>query len=296
MSAFPHELLARARPRDASEQVRPRWQENARSLGALGGAVGLALLAGFAPIHSAFELPVRLGLGGMAVVLLQVIARQARRVGTWPPEIEEGIGLLRAGDLGAANARLEVVLADARIHPAFRAVALAWRGLICLRHGDPARAQDLWAEVARSGHWRESGLRFAFCGVPGLLALAAAVEGDLPRAQRFLESSPRIGGELGLGSRLLASTYLAARSGDPQAAREMAREHWASAEATLAPGELRALRVLAAFAQTDVQSAVARSWREGARPGWPGELDYLARTWPELGGYLAQHGFGSGDG
>lgn len=286
MNPFPRELLARPRPRDTSEQVRPRWQENARVLGPMAALLAVALLAMYAPLAGPMAVWGRLGAMVLAVVLLQVLARRLRRRGGWPPELEEAGGLYRAGDLGAARARLEGVLADEALHPAFRSVALAWWGMLALRGGAPDAAQDLWAEVARSGHWRERGLRFALAGVPGLAALAAAVEGDLGRARRWLDDAPRLGAELGDGTRLLAEAFLAARTGGDRTA---ILERWALAEGTLSPAELRALRVLCAYGAPS--PAVAERLLAGARPGWPGELDYLAAHWPELALFLQTHGF-----
>ncbi|MBS2027863.1 MAG: hypothetical protein JST54_08180 [Deltaproteobacteria bacterium] len=291
MSAFPRDLLSRARPRDPHERIRPRGQETAIALGTTLAAVGLGLLAAFAPLPTHHSLELRAGLGLLAFMALRVLAMRARRSGGWPPELEEAVGLLRAGDRHAAAAQLEVLLHDARVHPAYRAVGLAWSGLVALRGGELGRAQDLWAEVARSGHWKERGLRFALSGLPGLCALAAAAEGDLDRARRWLRDAPRIDEELSAGPRTLAAIYIALRGGDREAARRFAVAGWALAEATLAPAELRGMRVLAALAEEDPQSLDARRWRAGARPGWPGELDFLAATWPELSIYLRDHGF-----
>ena len=264
------------------------------ALGTTLAAVGLGLLAAFAPLPTHHSLELRAGLGLMAFMALRILAMRARRSGGWPPELEEAVGLLRAGDRHAAAAQLEVLLEDTQIHPAYRAVGLAWSGLVALRGGELERAQDLWAEVARSGHWKERGLRFALAGVPGLCALAAAAEGDLDRARRWLREVPHIDEELSSGARTLAAVYVALRSGDREAARRFSVAGWSLAEATLAPAELRGMRVLAALAEDDPQCLDARRWRTGARPGWPGELDYLAKTWPELSIYLRDHGFSMG--
>jgi len=244
--------------------------------------VALGVIAALRPISGVPGLVLIVALGITALAILRAVSLRVRRAAVWPLELDEALGLYRAGDLAAAAARLDALLAGPRLHPAYRAAALAWRAQVALRQSDAAWAVVLWAEVMRSGHWRAAGLRRVLAGVPGMLALAAAAEGDLARARRWLTQLPVLDAQWGMGARLLATVYLALREGDRPAARRLAREGWPMACATLAPAELRALRTLAALAEPDPDGPAARTWREGARPGWPGELDYLARGWPAL--------------
>jgi hypothetical protein len=77
----------------------------------------------------------------------------------------------------------------------------------------------------------------------------------------------------------------------PGGTRTRALHGWPLAEGSLAPAELRALRVLLAFTESEPGSSAAWRLREGARPSWPGELDYLGYGFPALATYLVVHGF-----
>jgi hypothetical protein len=289
VSVYPRDLLDWPRPRAPEERLRSRREEWVRQLAPVVGAMLLAALAFKLPLAGPRTNLARLGLALLGVVLLQVIARRLRRRGGWPAALEEAALLYRAGDLSAASAQLTAVLRGP--HPsAYRAVALAWRGMIALRRGEPSRALELFAEVARSGHTAERGLRLVAAGIPGLTLLAAAMEGPDARVLRWTQALPHAGIH-GEGTRILAEVYAALRRGDLAQARTRALHGWPLAEGSLAPAELRALRVLLAFTESEPGSSAAWRLREGARPSWPGELDYLGYGFPALATYLVVHGF-----
>lgn len=290
MSAFPSDLLDRPRPRAPHERLRSRRTTWAVVLGPLALASTCAAAALLLRLEGPRGLVLRLGLGLGAVVLLQVIARRTQRRGAWPVALEEAAALYRSGDLAAAQAKLSGLL-EGPLHPAYGCIALSWTAMIALRRGAPGRALELFAEVARSGHLRERGLRLAVAGVPGLIALAAAIEGPDDRAARWLEQLRFDHGLHGQGTRTLAMVYAALRRGERERGRELAHAGWAAAEGGLAPAELRALRLLLAFSEPEQDSATAWRLREGARPAWPGELDFLGQGFPAFAAYLAAHGF-----
>jgi hypothetical protein len=94
---------------------------------------------------------------------------------------------------------------------------------------------------------------------------------------------------------------IAARAKDFAGVEPICVAGWHGAEGMTGAFQMRSLRLLRAFALTQLDGGDSgahageiRSLLEGARPSRPGEFDYLCGAWPEYRAFLAAHGFTSG--
>jgi hypothetical protein len=172
---------------------------------------------------------------------------------------------------------------------------LAWSELT---GGDAATAiRLLAASEGEAKALRTVGMH-ATCAVN--LALAHALLGELAAAHAWLaETDRRMAAATSRSSTDQAmKTYVRAildcREGRPADAARALADAWAELEALLTGGTARPLRILRAFATAVADPRDAgKADRLLTPPSYPGEYDFLAAAWPEMGAFLAAHQLGA---
>jgi hypothetical protein len=129
----------------------------------------------------------------------------------------------------------------------------------------------------------------------GFLALCYALQGDLASAQAWSAAARRRAERYGGGGGLhwVAEAVIQCRRGEHVEAESLLALHWSELERMVAPGMLRAARIVRALALASRRPAdegSAALWIEGARPSRDGEFRYLGAHWPEMARYLDAHG------
>jgi hypothetical protein len=293
---LPHELLPR------EEQYR------SRGVGSFGAVCVSLVLAGalflgiwlLARVWTAgtyqpgvAELIICVIVGATVVVLWR-----ERRTQAFMREGFDIAAQLEAGELAAAEQRLEAMCRTLSRSSPYHPLIVFNRGIAFLRAGRPDRAIALFAAVLESGRFENPKTSFhAF--YPALLsaiAIACAIKGDVAEAERWQGLAHDQAGSARAGALVLMETYIGLRCGRYAVVVKDAEANWAKAEACLLGTQMQALRVLCAFGlaninQESVHDERIRQFLAGARPCRPGQFDYLAIHWPEFRAFLVEHGF-----
>ncbi len=215
-----------------------------------------------------------------------------RAVADYNRALGPSLASLRSGD--AARAELELrALAERFAWPRFLRRLTAYNlGLALLRQGKLDEALARFVDADRRGGWVtiDGSLAASLSMMHSLANRVEMAEAWLVEArQRYTlvtTKSPF--------SSLQAEVLLDLRKGRFAEVHHRLESGWAEIEYAMKGESLRPLRVLRAFSAT--RSA---AYREGATAGAslaalepirPGEFDYLAVAWPDLGRFLAEHG------
>lgn len=157
-----------------------------------------------------------------------------------------------------------------------------------VQRGDFDRALSLACAVASYRGMLRSPLIAA--SAPALVATGYALRGDLDAARAWLPEAARAAATLPTEVALVPEAIVACREG--QFARVAARiaERRRAIDSSLAGNDLRLLRLMHAFALVRGAEVSPEERAEAlalARPGVPGEYDYVAARWPEMKQFLA---------
>jgi tetratricopeptide (TPR) repeat protein len=214
-------------------------------------------------------------------------------------ENNEGLALLGANRLDEAAALYERLAARAGNMHSLRALFLTNLGVVLLRKGETDRALGYLTTAHESGWLEKQKLFPNHAALLNALALGHQLKGDAATARDFLARAQRSVAPARRGMLLLTESVIAARAGDFAGVRTLTDANWTSAEGSLLAPQLRALRLVRAFALTQLASggdeAEVTTLVAGARPMPAGEIDYLAAEWPAFRAFLAQHGFAGRD-
>lgn len=156
-----------------------------------------------------------------------------------------------------------------------------------LQRGELERALSLAAAVATCRSLLKSPLISA--SAPSLVATCYALLGDLDSAKAWLPEARRAAALISCETALVPEVIVACREGRFAEAVQRMDERRRQIDGSLAGNDLRILRAMRAFALA--QDATGSTPQQNlalalARPAFPGELDYLATRWPELGTFL----------
>jgi hypothetical protein len=199
----------------------------------------------------------------------------------------ESQALLNAGSYQAGGDCCRQILDSYRGNGAIEAPALSNLSIAVYHQGDVARALEMVDAVERSG-WcgRGSALRTV---VLQNRALYLAVLGKLPEAERAAhEARSAMSGARAAATMLVHDTVLAARAG--RFSDVVAVTGTSDAMSKL---QLRLPRLLRAWALTTTggDREEVRVLLDGAKPIGRGELNYVAKHWPEFRAFLVDNGF-----
>jgi hypothetical protein len=162
-------------------------------------------------------------------------------------------------------------------------------GIVALREGQSAGAL---AYLGAAERIRARSLRAA---VASTAAIVYGLRGELEPAEAWLAVARERRPPLDETATVFPQVILRVRQGRMAEAVDLIAACWATVERTVTGHELRVLRLVSAFAIDSVglaegAEAIGQMFA-GARPFRPGEYDYLVRSWPELGRFLAAAGF-----
>ncbi len=214
---------------------------------------------------------------------------------------EEGTALLAAGDHEQAAGLFDRLCRDTRSRsPLLHSLAVFNRATTYLERGDPDRAVSLLSAVLHAG-WisRRGSLSAYYPYVLGRMALAEALRGRLEAAEAWRSRAHASATAARRGALLLVDAVVEARTGSFGRVAELIEDGWSRAENLLTARQLRAVRVIEAFALEQDKGAEYRAESRAselqralaaARAAHRGELDWLARNWTELREFLARHG------
>lgn len=233
------------------------------------------------------------GLTIIGLLLPVAIQRvRARRTGSHAiTRNEDANALLRAGRYEEAARLWDELCAQSRHQPAIHALFCFNLGMATLHMGSPARALTFMRAAQESGWIGSPLLRHAQAQVELGMALAHAILGDVEVANAHRE---RAAAQLALprqGMTMLVDAIVTAREQRWDRVR-VDGPGWTAAEATLRPVQVRALRVLHAWAllETGASEEELEPWLRSVPAIRPGELDHLAVAWPELARFMETRG------
>lgn len=182
----------------------------------------------------------------------------------------------------AEQARTATVAAQARLD----------LGMTLVQRGDHARAIAILEAIRKN--YREVIDRSAKTSQTAVwLAYAHALHGDGDAARASLDPATR-----GKGNDALATfveALIRCRAGESAEAANLLDEQWLELEAALTGRQLRAVRIVRAFAHSAAgprAAGTAASILLGIRPSYPGEFAFLGADWPEMEAFLATHELG----
>jgi hypothetical protein len=218
--------------------------------------------------------------------------------------------LLNSGDARAAAEEFEALVKASGTLPFYCALFLANLGVARLRMVD-LDAAVLHLTTALESDWFDRALAPHRPGFACGLALALAAKGDAGAARHWHQRAHAWVEGRGAPARLvLADVVFMLREGRFAEASRLLTSQWAACEGAYSASQMRALRLLHAFALEGAAEAVragasggeavdaADSAREsiatmiaGAKPAREGEFGYLSASWPAFHAFLARHGF-----
>lgn len=234
-------------------------------------------------------------------VFVRLFSRR-RRIRGLLRDHDEGLALLAAGELERAREVFEGLCRRGRSMPSLHSLFVYYRGVVALHRGQHEDARGMFLAVLDAG-WLSSWASMLTTHHPrALLSLATCevLRGDVDaaaawRARAHAKMSPARRPGL-----LLIDALIGARRGDHGDVVRRIDAELARAENLLSASQLRALRLVKAFAlerlaagryRDDARDQEIRQALDGSRPFRPGEFDYLATRWPELAEFLSRHGF-----
>lgn len=199
--------------------------------------------------------------------------------------------MIQAGELASAAELLDGLLERSKLESGLRATALYNRGYIHLLKGEVETALALTEKAEAL-----LGKSFVDDEYPAIFsfrcAMCLALMGNIDTAEKRLLKTNSIR-PTKRGLLLIVRALIALRRGDFIGADRMMAEDWRLAEGVNLATEMKALRVLRAFALNNLESSSARRAAmtdliAGLYPYEQGEFDYLAVKWPELKAFLVE--------
>lgn len=243
------------------------------------------------------------GVSGAGVVILALLSplvlrrlRTRARSRTWLSRNEDALANLRAGKVGAAVEGWDVLARESKGAPLHHAIYCHNLAVGLMDAGEHAVAVALFRGNLASGWPRVKALGELETKVWTMLALALALKGELDEAERVRASLDARLSAARKGTTLLVDAVIAARRGRAPSFVPSA-ELWREAEAQLLPRHARALRAVLAFVARSSFGAAYRESPQAAEvdkilatspPVTPDEVEFLARSWPEMERFLAE--------
>lgn len=236
-----------------------------------------------------------IGIVGWSVARRRKIAKVVR-------QNDEAVGQLAAGELEAAGQSFDVLCGQSRGAPALHSLIVYNRAWVYLGAGDADRAAALLTAVLHAG-WlgRHGTLAPHYATALGRLALAEALRGRLDVAQSWRTRAHEACSPAKRGQLLIVDMTLECMNADYERALELVEETWTKAENVLTARQLRAARLLEAFAlerlKSDDYRGVSRSGDfvralEAARPRGENEFTFLTAHWDEVAEFVTRHDLG----
>lgn len=244
-------------------------------------------------------------LGIFTVVPIWLIGRGVRmfRISRlWGERHSDGMALLGANRLDEAEKVFEDLCHKCRASPYLHAMSVQYRAMVDLHRGSFDRSAALLQSVIDSG-WiqgRRGLMNYHYPVVLGQLAVVRGLQGRTADATELLAEARHRLSEPRKASLLLVEAIVLAREERFDDVIATIDARWSDAEAQLTPVNMRALRLIEAYAlerraggnyRAEANDSDARRALGGARPFRPGEFDYLVAEWPELREFLQAHGF-----
>ncbi len=228
--------------------------------------------------------------GGFAALATALFYLSARQQLAFAAANAAASALVYEGRLAEACAAFE---ANARRYrsPALHALSVFNLADTELQRGDLRRALSLAAAVATHRSLLRSPM--VASSAPSLVATCYALLGELESAKAWMPEAHRAAAATAIEVSRVPEAIIACREGRFADVARTYAERRRAIEAALAGEDLRALRLMRAYAvEADPRAGEAEKAEALAagRPGAPGECDYLATSWPELGAFLKRHG------
>jgi hypothetical protein len=154
---------------------------------------------------------------------------------------------------------------------------------------------DLQNALDQLVHYRNLDAELGVVFAPDI-ALSYALLGDVPAAQTSLADADERAGDQTRAYRAhtaLVRAVIDCRNHRRAEAARALDNVWPICEAELTGQQLRPLRIVRAFAQSDAGAkpgGVIETALATVRPAYTGEHDYLGKAWPEMARYLADNG------
>ena len=278
-------------PRESAYRpiARQAWYSRSLPL-AVGLGLGIGLLSTW--LTPAIVWLSLIGLFGWSIT-------RRRRMYRFLRDNDDGVALLVAGELQGAGELFDRLCVRARRMPALHSLFVYNRGVTYLERGDPDRAVGLLSAVVHAGWIGPRGaLSVYYPNLLGRLAMAEALRGRLEEASAWRARSHAATSSAKQGSLLLVDAVVEARHEAFSSLAELVEDGWSRAENLLTTRQLRAVRVLQAFAlehsaapeyRAHSREADFRRALESARDAGRGEFDFLAVKWPQLRQFLDRH-------
>ncbi|MBI3832522.1 MAG: hypothetical protein HY291_23570 [Planctomycetes bacterium] len=243
-------------------------------------------------------------LAGVALILWFVSKSTGMAVVNWLDRYNKAVHILNAGDADAALEILTPLLETVRKRPQSCALTLQAIGTAHFKKGDPVTAIDKLEEglqmlPAKTGRLiRRSDLReIRVHTLARMIELNAVLNSPELTPALFEEARETDAGE-NSQSLLLAEALCLCRKNEFNKADDLIRRHWRVAAGRQIETYMRAVRLVWAYALTQLPPAPEREQEivkllGGVHPCKPGEFDHYTGRWPELKAFLVKHGLSS---
>ena len=179
----------------------------------------------------------------------------------------------------AEQARTAAVAARARID----------LGMALVQQGDHARAITI-LEAADKNYRDEIASQKWTPRTAVWIAIAQALHGETAAARSWLAADKRGAADDELA--IFVEAMVRCRTGECAAAATLLDERWIELEAGLTGRQLRAVRIVRAFAHAAAgprATGTSAAILLGIRRSYPGEFAFLGAKWPEMAAFLATH-------
>ena len=208
-------------------------------------------------------------------------------------DMQETAALVRAGEMEAAQPKLEVAVA--RASGPFAAQLAIILGAVDIELGQVERGVALLESARRSGWFDSTMMRDSLGALHGCMATGWAAFGDHDAAARALELGHRHLPATQRGLLLPDDVFVHARAGRHDDVERCFATDLDAAEQLLPAWSIKWIRVLHAFARATAATgyraeADARVHEAVAAPRGHRSMSRLAKTWPEMAAFLAVHG------
>ena len=231
------------------------------------------------------------------ITIIWVFRRQKRIIGQYATINETAalIGACKDDDAAKILDRLIPAIVDI---PEMHILALQNRAAAYVHQGDSACALSLLAGVYNS-EWLQDKTQASHMNYPILLVTIItcyAIMNELDEAERWQNEAHDVTPDSRAGLLVPIDCLIAVRRGRYEVAVRDAEKRWCEAEGCYPASNIKALRLLCAFALRQLppdpaREEKARDFLGGARPFQPGQFDFLATDWPEFRKFLTENGF-----
>jgi hypothetical protein len=215
------------------------------------------------------------------------------RLRTTVKDMQETAALVRAGEMEAAQPKLEVAVA--RASGPFAAQLAVILGAVEIELGRVERGLALLGSALRSDWFDSTMMRDSLGALHGGMATGWAALGDHDAAARALELGHRHLPATQHGLLLADDVFVHARAGRYDDVERCVATDLDAAEQLLPAWSIKWIRVLQAFARAATATgyraeADARVQEAVADPRVHRSMSRIAKTWPEMAAFLAVHG------